>query len=191
MTSELDAQKHRLFKINGRNILIRGGGWTQDLMLRVDDEREDQELRYAQEMNLNTVRLEGKMMNEHFYQACDRRGILVMAGWCCCSYWERWKKCPEAGVTIRRRREALRDNQIRRLREPSQRKLHFFSMAAIIRRSGKRPKTMYLESAEGRALAEPVYIVGCGREHAGRRSYRRENERTLRVCRAQLLAAGS
>src|SRR5262249_41109612 len=58
ITSELDAQHHRLFKINGRNILIRGGGWTQDMLMRVDDEREDQELRYAQEMNLNTIRLE-------------------------------------------------------------------------------------------------------------------------------------
>jgi exo-1,4-beta-D-glucosaminidase len=112
ITSELDEQKHRLFKINGKNILIRGGGWTQDLMLRVNDEREDQELRYAQEMNLNTIRLEGKLMNEHFYQACDRKGILVLAGWCCCSYWERWKNWkpedyPAAG-------EALRD-QIHRL----------------------------------------------------------------------------
>ena len=34
VTSEIDAQKHRLFKINGKNILIRGGGWTQDMSKR-------------------------------------------------------------------------------------------------------------------------------------------------------------
>jgi len=107
VTSELDAQHHRLFKINGRNILIRGGGWTQDMLMRVDDEREDQELRYAQEMNLNTIRLEGKLMNEHFYQACDRKGILVMAGWCCCSYWEKWKTWQDDDYTAAG--EALRD----------------------------------------------------------------------------------
>ena len=112
VTSEIDAQKHRIFKINGRNILIRGGGWTQDLMLRVDDEREDQELRYTQEMNLNTIRLEGKLMNDHFYRACDRKGILVIAGWCCCSYWERWKSWKPEDYTAAG--EALRD-QVRRL----------------------------------------------------------------------------
>ena len=37
VTSELDAQQHRLFRINGRRILIRGGGWTHDMLLRVDD----------------------------------------------------------------------------------------------------------------------------------------------------------
>lgn len=113
ITSEIDAQKHRLFKINGRNILIRGGGWTQDLMLRVDDRREDQELRYAQEMNLNAIRLEGKLMTDHFYQVCDRKGILVIAGWCCCSYWERWKNWKPEDYTAAG--EALRD-QLRRLR---------------------------------------------------------------------------
>ena len=80
ITSELDAQQHRLFKINGKNILIRGGGWSPDMLLRYDDEREENEIRYARDMNLNTIRLEGKMMNEHFFETCDRHGILVMAG---------------------------------------------------------------------------------------------------------------
>ncbi len=112
ITSEVDARKHRLFKINGRNILIRGGGWTSDMMLRVNDEREEQEIRYAQEMNLNTIRLEGKMMNEHFFNTCDRKGILVIAGWCCCSYWERWTswKDPDYAMAT----ESLRD-QIRKI----------------------------------------------------------------------------
>lgn len=112
ITSEVDAQTHRLFKINGRNILIRGGGWSSDMMLRVNDEREEQEIRYAQEMNLNTIRLEGKMMNEHFFNTCDRKGILVIAGWCCCSYWERWKNWKEQDYTIAG--DSLRD-QIRKI----------------------------------------------------------------------------
>ncbi len=64
-------------------------------------------------MNLNTIRLEGKMMNDHFYETCDRQGILVMAGWCCCSYWEQWRKWKPEDYTIAG--ESLRD-QMRRLR---------------------------------------------------------------------------
>ncbi len=32
------------------------------------------------DMNLNTVRLEGKMENDHFYRCADESGILVMVG---------------------------------------------------------------------------------------------------------------
>src|SRR2546426_8647701 len=33
ITSELDSQNHRVFKVNGRNVLIRGGGWASDIFL--------------------------------------------------------------------------------------------------------------------------------------------------------------
>jgi exo-1,4-beta-D-glucosaminidase len=113
VTSELDPQKRRLFKINGEKILIRGGGWSQDMMLRFSAEREDDELRYVRDLNLNTIRLEGKMMNDHFFEATDRMGILVMPGWCCCSFWERWRNWKPEDYSIAG--ESLRD-QIRRLR---------------------------------------------------------------------------
>jgi len=112
-TSEVDAQQHRLFKINGKNILIRGGGWSSDMMLRVDDEREENEIRYTRDMHLNTIRLEGKMMNQHFFDTTDRNGVLVMPGWCCCAYWERWRNWKPEDYRIAE--ESLRD-QIRRLR---------------------------------------------------------------------------
>src|SRR6185369_12400856 len=44
-TSELVDGKYRLFKINGKPILIRGGGWANDLMFDKSPEREDQEMR--------------------------------------------------------------------------------------------------------------------------------------------------
>jgi exo-1,4-beta-D-glucosaminidase len=113
VTSELDARKHRVFKINGEKILIRGGGWTQDMLLRWTPERENDELRYVRDLNLNTVRLEGKLMNDHFFETADRQGILVMAGWCCCSFWERWKNWKPEDYPIAG--ESLRD-QVRRLR---------------------------------------------------------------------------
>ena len=79
------------YKVNGRPILIRGAGWTHDLMLRYSPERFEQELAYVKHMGLNTVRLEGKLEDEPFYDITDREGILVMPGWCCCDHWEHWK----------------------------------------------------------------------------------------------------
>ncbi|HLK67352.1 MAG TPA: glycoside hydrolase family 2 protein [Bryobacteraceae bacterium] len=111
--SELDSEGHRLFLINGKKILIRGGGWSSDMLLRYDDEREENEICYARDMHLNTIRLEGKMMNQHFFDTADRYGMLVMPGWCCCSYWERWKNWKPEDYKLAA--ESLRD-QIRRLR---------------------------------------------------------------------------
>ncbi len=65
ITSEVAEQAperfKRLFKINGKNLLIRGGGWTPDMMLRENSERLADEFRYVRDMGLNTVRLEGKL----------------------------------------------------------------------------------------------------------------------------------
>jgi len=113
VTSELDAREHRLFKINGQNILIRGGGWAQDMFLHASPERVDDEIRYARDMHLNTIRLEGKMMNDHFFETCDRLGVMVMPGWCCCSHWEQWKKWTPEDYTIA---GASLTDQLRRLR---------------------------------------------------------------------------
>ncbi len=88
--SELTKQGHRLFKVNGKPILIRGGGWAPDMMLRPSEDRLEAEFRYVKEMGLNTIRLEGKLEPEEFFDRADREGILVMAGWCCCDHWEQW-----------------------------------------------------------------------------------------------------
>src|SRR5882724_9174823 len=41
VTSSLDSGGHRLFTINGKRILIRGGGWASDMLLRMSAERLD------------------------------------------------------------------------------------------------------------------------------------------------------
>ncbi|MCA1592490.1 MAG: hypothetical protein LC754_07550 [Acidobacteria bacterium] len=91
VTSELDAENRRVFKVNGRKILIRGGGWTPDMLLRYSTERMRAELQYVVDMNLNAVRQEGKLEPDEFYELTDRLGILVIAGWCCCDHWEHWE----------------------------------------------------------------------------------------------------
>ncbi len=112
VTSELDAAGHRLFRINGRKILIRGAGYTFDMLLRGDAERRRAELDYVQDMHLNAIRFEGKLEDEPFLDECDRRGILVLAGWCCCDHWEKWRDWNAEDEAIAA--ASLRD-QLRRL----------------------------------------------------------------------------
>jgi exo-1,4-beta-D-glucosaminidase len=102
-----------LYKVNGRNILIRGAGWTFEMMLRYSPERYAQEIAYVKDMGLNTIRLEGKLEAESFYDVTDREGILVMPGWCCCDHWEKWKDWDAEDLPVAT--ASLRD-QIQRLR---------------------------------------------------------------------------
>lgn len=113
VTSELNSHGYRLFKINGRPILIRGGGWAPDMFLRPSAQREEQEIRYVKDMHLNAIRFEGKTESGRFLDLCDREGIMVIAGWCCCDYWERWSKWKDSDYDVAA--QSLRD-QIRRLR---------------------------------------------------------------------------
>lgn len=92
ITSEVTDNTRRLFRINGKPLLIRGGGYSNDLMLRSDPQKLKHELDYVSDMGLNTVRLEGRPVPQDFYDETDRRGILVMAGWSCCDFWEKWEK---------------------------------------------------------------------------------------------------
>jgi exo-1,4-beta-D-glucosaminidase len=91
VTSELTEKGYRLFKINGRKLLIRGAAWANDMLLRWSSERLDADLAYVRDMGLNTIRLEGHLDRDEFFEKTDRLGILVMPGWSCCDAWERWK----------------------------------------------------------------------------------------------------
>jgi exo-1,4-beta-D-glucosaminidase len=90
--SELTPEGHRLFKINGHPFLVRGAGFTPDVMLRDSPERLEDQMRYVSEMGLNTIRLEGKVGFEELYDLADRYGVMLLAGWCCCEAWEFWDK---------------------------------------------------------------------------------------------------
>ena len=92
ITSRLTKEGHTQFTVNGKDILIRGGGWTPDMLLRQDPTRWEDDFRYVRGMNLNAVRLEGKLMSDDFFDLADEYGILVMPGWCCCDHWEKWAK---------------------------------------------------------------------------------------------------
>ncbi len=100
VTSEFTANGSRLFRVNGKPILIRGAGWSQDMLMRTDAARLRDQIRMVRDMNLNTIRLEGKLETEEFFRTTDREGILVMLGWCCCDHWEHWKDWTPADLQI-------------------------------------------------------------------------------------------
>ena len=113
VTSELTEAGHRLFKINGRKILIRGAAWAPDLFLRPMSKKLDADLAYVRDMGLSTIRLEGRIDRDELFDKSDKLGILVMPGWTCCDAWERWKRwMPETHVIA----GASMADQARRLR---------------------------------------------------------------------------
>jgi exo-1,4-beta-D-glucosaminidase len=113
VSSELTDKGHLLFKINGRKVLIRGAAWAPDLLFRWSSAKLDADLAYVRDMHLNTIRLEGRLDRDEFFEKTDKLGILVMPGWTCCDAWERWKHWE--GDQKRVAAASLRD-QITRLR---------------------------------------------------------------------------
>ena len=113
IASQLIDNDKLLFTVNGKKILIRGGGWSPDMMLRENSQRLADEFRYVRDMGLNTIRLEGKLETEEFFDLADREGILIMAGWCCCDAWEHWTKWSNQDYDIAK---ASLESQIYRLR---------------------------------------------------------------------------
>ncbi len=96
--SYLDKDKNRAFEINGKFVLIKGGGWTDDVFLQDTKKSVEAQLKYVRHMNLNCIRCEGFWgKDETLYDLCDEYGILVMVGWSCQWEWEDYlhKPCDE------------------------------------------------------------------------------------------------
>lgn len=92
VTSYVAGGGGRRFVVNGRELQIVGAGWAPDLFLRYDPDRMAKELGYALDMGLNTLRLEGKLENEEFFEMTDAAGLMVLPGWECCTKWEQEKR---------------------------------------------------------------------------------------------------
>jgi exo-1,4-beta-D-glucosaminidase len=91
INSYLDKDKNRVFKINGKFILIKGGGWVDDLLLQDTKESIENQIKYVKHMGLNSIRLEGFWgKDETLYDLCDQYGILIMLGWSCHWEWEEY-----------------------------------------------------------------------------------------------------
>ncbi|WP_328304245.1 exo-beta-D-glucosaminidase [Streptomyces sp. NBC_00435] len=87
----------RQYSVNGRPLLVRGGGWSPDEFLRWDRGYVEDRLKYALDLGLNTLRLEGHIEPDEFFDLTDRYGILTLPGWQCCGKWEGQVNGTEAG----------------------------------------------------------------------------------------------
>jgi len=117
VTANLDQKGHRVFQINGKNILIRGAGYSFDMLLRSSRERQQAELNYVRDLNLNTMRMEGKLEDDYFLDLADQMGIMVLPGWCCCDQWENWRTWDKENELIAG--DSMRDQIGRLERHPS------------------------------------------------------------------------
>ncbi len=103
--------------INGKRILIRGGDWTENMMMETSPIEEEAAIRYAKNMNLNTLRLESFWGSDYFFDLADKYGIMIFNGLNCCSIWEEWDRWNEqtADVAV----SSLQDQVIRLRNHPS------------------------------------------------------------------------
>lgn len=77
----------RGYKLNGKKILVKGGGWTDHMLMNASDSNIAAQVSYARQMNLNALRMEGFWgHSQQIYKLCDEKGILIMVGWSC--FWE-------------------------------------------------------------------------------------------------------
>jgi exo-1,4-beta-D-glucosaminidase len=88
VTSGLNSSGARTYTINGRPLFVKGGGWSPDLLLRWDPAYARDRLTYALDLGLNTIRLEGHIEPDEFFDMADQMGILTLPGWECCDKWQ-------------------------------------------------------------------------------------------------------
>ena len=96
ITSEVDSLGHRLFKLNGRPVLIKSAGWTDDIFQQDTRESIRRQVEMVADMGLNCIRFEniwGK--DDTVYDCCDSLGIMSLVGWSCQWEWENYCGYPE------------------------------------------------------------------------------------------------
>ena len=85
----VDANGHRQFFLNGRPVLIKAAGWTDDLFMQDTPESLALQVGLVADMGLNCIRFEniwGK--DDTIYDLCDEQGILTLVGFSCQWEWE-------------------------------------------------------------------------------------------------------
>ena len=94
--SWLNEYGYRQFALNGKEILLKGAGWTDDIFLRDTPADLERQVEYVKHMNMNLIRFEniwGK--DDTIYDLCDRHGVLALVGWSCQWEWENYCGLPE------------------------------------------------------------------------------------------------
>jgi exo-1,4-beta-D-glucosaminidase len=113
VTASITGDGYRSYAVNGQHLFVRGAAWNGDLLNGSSPSRLSDEIDYARDLGLNTIRIEGHFEPDSFYGMLDRAGLLLLAGWNCCDGWQTWTSWTETERTIAR--ESMRD-VARRLR---------------------------------------------------------------------------
>ncbi len=96
ITSELTAEGYRQFVLNGKKVLIKSAGWTDDIFMRDTYEYIEAQMELVCDMGLNSVRFENIWGKDHkVYDLCDELGLLALVGWSCQWEWEDYCGLPE------------------------------------------------------------------------------------------------
>ena len=94
--SEIDSEGHLQFILNGRKVLIKGAGWTDDRYLLDTPRSLDIQTDLVLNMGLNCIRFENIWGKDHtIYDLCDRKGILALVGFSCQWEWEEYCGLPQ------------------------------------------------------------------------------------------------
>ncbi|MBO7479824.1 MAG: glycoside hydrolase family 2, partial [Bacteroidales bacterium] len=94
--SRLTEDGYRQFILNGKDILLKGAGWTDDIFLLDTPESIARQVGYVKDMNMNLIRFEniwGK--DDTVYDLCDEQGVLALVGFSCQWEWEDYCGLPE------------------------------------------------------------------------------------------------
>ena len=95
LTGRLNENGHRQYTLNGRDLLVLGAGWTDDVLLRDSHESISRQIELVKDAGLNCVRFENVWGKDSFvYDLCDREGLLVLVGWSCQWEWEEYCGIP-------------------------------------------------------------------------------------------------
>lgn len=88
-------KKERVFRINGRQVYLRGGNWVIDMMLSWNSTRYEEEIRLTRNAGLNILRVWGPtgVAPKALYQAADKYGILLWQDFLN-DFWGTFKNTP-------------------------------------------------------------------------------------------------
>ena len=96
ITGRIDENGHRQFCLNGRDVLIKSAGWTDDIFMQDTRDRVRAQAEFVCDMGLNSIRFENIWSKDgYIYDLCDELGLLALVGLSCQWEWEDYCGYPE------------------------------------------------------------------------------------------------
>ena len=94
--SEITAFGHRQFILNGKKVLVKSAGWTDDIFMQDTPQSIEAQIKMVLDMGLNSIRFENIWDKDGtVYDLCDRMGLMALVGFSCQWEWENYCGLPE------------------------------------------------------------------------------------------------